>query len=133
MPALLESVDPDGLRRFRDMIKETEDFGFQNIKSAQLELGGKVKDLLVAKGIKILAAEGYQAPGVIVCYTDRDDLQNGNKFIEAGIQVAPGVPIQCDESNPFRTFRIGLFGLDKLKDVDGTVTRLEQALNRAFQ
>lgn len=126
------TMPTDGLRRFRDMIKETETFGFEKIKSAQQELGEKVKTVLNEKNIKILAADGYQAPGVIVCYTDSNDIHNGKKFIEAGIQIAPGVPIQCDEPNTFKTFRIGLFGLDKLKDIDGTVAKLEEALNRVF-
>ena len=82
--------------------------------------------------IKILTAEAYQAPGVLVCYTDTDDIHNGKKFAEAGIQIAPGVPIQCDEPNGFKTFRIGLFGLDKLKDVTGTVARLEAALSNIY-
>lgn len=126
------TMPTDGLRRFRDMMKETEAFGFERIKSAQLELGDKVRAVLDEKGIKLLAADGYQAPGVIVCYTDNDDIHNGKKFIEAGIQIAPGVPIQCDEPETFKTFRIGLFGLDKLKDIEGTVARLEKALGRIF-
>lgn len=126
------TMPTDGLRRFRDMIKETETFGFEKIKSAQQELGEKVKTVLNEKNIKILAADGYQAPGVIVCYTDSNDIHNGKKFIEAGIQIAPGVPIQCDEPNTFKTFRIGLFGLDKLRDIDGTVKRLEAALEQVI-
>jgi aspartate aminotransferase-like enzyme len=126
------TMPTDGLRRFRDMMRETEAFGFEKIKKAQQELGDKVKNILARKNLKLLAAEGFQAPGVIVCHTDSDSIRNGNRFTEAGIQIAPGVPIECDELETFKTFRIGLFGLDKLKDVDGTVARLEEALDRVF-
>jgi len=126
------TMPTDGLRQFRDMMKETEAFGFASIKAAQIELGTRVKESLRKKNIKILAAEGFQANGVIVCYTDDDDIQNGKKFMEAGVQIAAGVPIQCDEPETFKTFRIGLFGLDKLMDVDGAAQRFAEALDRVF-
>jgi len=126
------TMPTDGLRRFRDMIQETEEFGFEKIMSKQHELGDRVKAVLQSKKVKILAAEGYQAPCVFVCYTDNDDIQNGQKFVDAGVQIAPGVPILCDEPGEFKTFRIGLFGLDKLKDVDGAVARLVRVLAVVF-
>jgi aspartate aminotransferase-like enzyme len=94
----------------------------------QQELGDKVRALLLSKGIKSVAAEGFQAPGVVVSYTDDPDIHNGKKFLDIGIQIAAGVPLQCDEPEDFQTFRIGLFGLDKLNNVDRTVRKLEEAL-----
>ena len=111
---------------------ETQEFGFDKIQALQQELGDKVRALLVSKGIRSVAAEGFQAPGVVVSYTDDVDIQNGKKFSEIGIQIAAGVPLQCDEPEDFQSFRIGLFGLDKLNNVDRTVSRLEEALNQIF-
>jgi len=111
-------------------MKETEEYGFDKARVAQRELGKKVSDLLVSKGIKIVAAEGFQAPGIIVCYTEDVDMHNGKKFSEVGIQIAAGVPLHCDEPEYFKTFRLGLFGLDKLQNVDRTVARLDEALSQ---
>ena len=124
------TMPTDALRGFRDVMLETEKRGFDNMKALQQELGDKVRALLVSKGIKSVAAEGFQAPGVVVSYTDDPDIQNGKKFLELGIQIAAGVPLQCDEPEDFRSFRIGLFGLDKLTNVDRTVSKLEEALNQ---
>ena len=120
----------DALKSFRDVIIETEERGFDKVKASQQELGDKVRALLVSNGIKSVAAEGFQAPGVVVCYTDDLEIHNGKKFLDAGIQIAAGVPLQCDEPDDFQTFRIGLFGLDKLDNVDRTVSKLEEALNQ---
>jgi aspartate aminotransferase-like enzyme len=124
------TLPTDALKRFRDVMVETEERGFDNVRALQQELGDKVRALLVGKGLKSVAAEGFQAPGVIVSYTDDIDIHNGRKFSDLGIQVAAGVPLQCDEPEDFQTFRIGLFGLDKLNNVDRTVSRLEEALNQ---
>ncbi len=124
------TMPTDALKGFRDVMLETQEFGFDKIQALQQELGDKVRALLVSKGIKSVAAEGFQAPGVVVCYTDDPDIQNGKKFSEIGLQIAAGVPLQCDEPEDFQTFRIGLFGLDKLNNVDRTVSRLEEALNQ---
>ena len=124
------TMPTDALKSFRDAMLETQEFGFDKIQALQQELGDKVRALLNRKGIKSVAAEGFQAPGVVVCYTDDPDIQNGKKFSEIGIQIAAGVPLQCDEPEDFQTFRIGLFGLDKLNNVDRTVSRLEEALNQ---
>jgi aspartate aminotransferase-like enzyme len=88
--------------------------------------------MLVGKGFKSVAAEGFQAPGVVVSYTDDVDIHNGKKFLGAGLQIAAGVPLQCDEPEDYRSFRIGLFGLDKLKNVDRTVKILEQAIAKVM-
>lgn len=123
------TMPTDGLRAFRDTMKETKDYGFEKLKAAQWGLGGKVRAILAAKGVKSVAAEGFQAPGVVVSYTDDPAVQNGSAFVAKGMQIAAGVPLQCDEPDDFRTFRLGLFGLDKLYDVDGTVARLTPVLD----
>ena len=124
------TMPTDALKKFRDVMLETEECGFDNVRASQQELGDKVRALLVSKGIKSVAAEGFQAPGVVVSYTDDPEIQNGKKFLNIGIQIAAGVPLQCDEPEDFQTFRIGLFGLDKLNNVDRTVSKLEEALNQ---
>ncbi len=124
------TMPTDALKIFRDVMKETEAYGFDKICAAQQELGDKVRALLVNKGIKSVAAEGFQAPGVVVCYTDDVDIHNGKKFVAVGVQIAAGVPLQCDEPEDFRSFRLGLFGLDKLHNVDRTVEKLDEALSR---
>ena len=124
------TLPTDALKGFCSVMLETEKCGFDKVRALQQELGDKVRALLVSKGIKSVAAEGFQAPGVVVSYTDDPDIQNGKKFLDVGIQIAAGVPLQCDEPEDFRTFRIGLFGLDKLNNVDRTVSRLEEALNQ---
>lgn len=125
------TMPTDGLRMLRDTIDETAAIGFEKVKAAQIELGRKARAAIEARGFKSVAAEGYKAPGVVVSYTDDPSFQNGSKFAAAGAQIAAGVPLQVDEGPDFKTFRIGLFGLDKLKDVNGTVARLEQAFDAA--
>ncbi|TGD65098.1 alanine--glyoxylate aminotransferase family protein [Tabrizicola sp. WMC-M-20] len=122
------TMPTDAILGFRDAMVETRDMGFDAAKAAQWELGSAVRALLVGKGVRSVAAEGFQAPGVVVSYTDDSAVQNGAKFREQGLQIAAGVPLQVGEGEAFKTFRIGLFGLDKLKDVPGTVARLERAV-----
>ena len=124
------TMPTDAIRQFHSSMKETEALGFDKAKAAQQELGSRVRALLVSKGFASVAAEGFQAPGVVVSYTDDADIQTGKKFLGVGLQIAAGVPLKCDEPDDFQTFRLGLFGLDKLKDVDGAVSRLEEALNQ---
>jgi aspartate aminotransferase-like enzyme len=119
----------DGLAQLRDVMAEAREHGYEKLRSRQLELGRIVRSLLARKGFPSVAAPGYEAPAVIVSYTDDPGIQSGSKFVAVGLQVAAGVPLQCDEGPDFRTFRIGLFGLDKLRDVDGTARRLERALD----
>lgn len=123
------TMPTDALARFRGTMKETEAYGFSKVRGEQKELGDKVRALLVDKGIKSVAAEGFQAPGVVVSYTDDAGIQDGKKFAEAGLQIAAGVPLRCGESETFQTFRLGLFGLDKLHNVDRTVELLDRGLN----
>ena len=124
------TMPTDALKKFRDTMLETGDYGFDEVRGEQIELGRRVRELLASRGFVSVAAEGFQAPGVVVSYTDDPDIQNGRKFAEQGLQIAAGVPLMCDEGADFRTFRLGLFGLDKLHDIDGTVARLAGALDK---
>jgi len=122
------TMPTDALLKVRDAMLETKDYGFDRVRAEQQELGEKVRALLARKGFPSVAALGFEAPGVVVSYTDDPDIRSGKKFLGLGLQTAAGVPLQCDEPADFSTFRLGLFGLDKLHDVDGTVGRLEEAL-----
>jgi aspartate aminotransferase-like enzyme len=124
------TMPTDSLARLRDAMTELERFGFDKAKAAQQELGDKVRRILVDKGMPSVAAPGFQAPTVVVSYTDDKDVQSGSKFIGVGVQTAAGVPLQCDEPPDFQSFRIGLFGLDKLRNVERTVKSLDAALSQ---
>ena len=124
------TLPTDALRVFRDRMAESADYGFEALRKAQWELGEGVRAMLREKGVVSVAAEGFEAPGVVVGYTDDPDIQSGRRFADHGIQIAAGVPLQCDEGEDFRSFRIGLFGLDKLKDVDGTIARLKRVVDQ---
>ena len=126
------TMPTDGLRAFRDTMLETRQYGFDKLKAAQWELGNAVRRVLADKGLRSVAADGFAAPGVVVSYTDDPAIQNGSKFMAEGMQIAAGVPLQCDEPADFRTFRLGLFGLDKLYDVQGTLARLIPVLDRVL-
>ena len=123
------TMPTDGIVTFRDSMKETGEYGFEKVRLEQQELGDRVRSLLTEKGFKSVAAEGFQAPGVVVCYTDDGDVQNGKKFAAQGLQIAAGVPLRCDEPEGFQTFRLGLFGLDKLHNIDRSVASLSSALD----
>ena len=124
------TMPTDALTRLRDAMLETQALGFEHLRSQQQELGRRVRSLLTGKGFRSVAAEGFQAPGVVVSYTDDAGLHSSKSFLAQGLQTAAGVPLQCDEAADFKTFRIGLFGLDKLQHVERTVANLEQALTR---
>ena len=126
------TLPTDTLLAFRDAMAETRDYGFGRLSENQWALGRGIRGLLAEKGLRSVAAEGFAAPGVVVCYTDDPEVQNGRKFAELGFQIAAGVPLQCEEPGDFRSFRIGLFGLDKLYDVDGTIARFRQAADRVW-
>ena len=126
------TMPTDALLGLRDAMAETKALGFDRLRQAQWALGNGVRALLAAKGIQSVAAEGFAAPGVVVSYTDDADIQNGKKFLAEGLQIAAGVSLQVGEGPEFRTFRLGLFGLDKLTDVDGTIARLRTALDRVL-
>ena len=123
------TMPTDTLAALRDVMRETENYGFERVRKEQNELGFRVRALLASRGYKSVAAEGFQAPSVIVSYTDDPEVQSARKFLAVGVQVAAGIPLQCNEGENFRTFRIGLFGLEKLHNPDRTVLTLADALD----
>ena len=126
------TMPTDALKKFRDTMLETKALGFDTVKAQQLELGQKVRTLFAEHGFKSVAADGFGAPGVAVFYTDDGALQTGKPFLELGLQLAAGVPLQCDEPEDYKSFRIGLFGLDKLQNIERTVGNLESALQQVI-
>lgn len=126
------TMPTDALKTFRDTMAETQNYGFARLRMAQWALGNGVREMLAKKGIRSVAADGFGAPGVVVSYTDDPDIQNGSKFAALGMQIAAGVPLACNEPEGFRTFRLGLFGLDKLYDVPGALGRLKTVLDEVL-
>lgn len=126
------TMPTDSLKVFRDTLSETREFGFSTAFDAQWKLGKSVRKSLKNLGIKSVAADGFGAPGVVVSYTNSSDIQNGSRFKELGFQIAAGVPLKCDEPPEFSTFRLGLFGLDKLKNIESTLSTLDQAFEQIF-
>jgi aspartate aminotransferase-like enzyme len=126
------TLPTDALTKTHEAMVETRAYGMEKLRARQLELGQRVRALLASKGLRGVSAEGYHAPGVIVSYTDDDGLHTGKAFVAAGLQAAAGVPLQCDEPADFKTFRVGLFGLDKLYNVDRTVANLDAVLGRVL-
>ena len=126
------TMPTDSLRQFRDTILEAKKVGFDTLRDAQWELGNRIRQVFADKGIESVAAKGFEAPGVVVVYTDRDDMHKGSAFAEAGMQIASGVPLKVGEPDNFKTFRLGLFGLDKLTDIDGAVSRFESVLDEVL-
>ncbi len=124
------TMPTDALVQLRDVMLETRDYGFDKVRAEQMDLGTKVRALLESRGFPSVAAEGWKAPGVVVSYTTDPGIQSGQKFLDVGLQAASGVPLQCDEGADFKTFRIGLFGLEKWRNVDRTVGYLAAALDR---
>ena len=124
------TLPTDALARVRDVMFETRAYGFDKVRDEQQQLGDAVRAMLAQRGFKSVAAAGFEAPGVVVCYTDDADMQSGKKWLGQGLQIAAGVPLQCDEGPDFRSFRIGLFGLDKLHHRERTVQSLSEALDR---
>ncbi len=124
------TMPTDGLTVFCNVMNETKAFGIEKACAMQQELGDKVRALLEGKGFKSVAAEGFKAPGVVVSYTDDKEIHSGKKFMQLGMQIAAGVPLKCNEPEGYQTFRLGLFGLDKLQNVDQAVAKLEEALEK---
>ena len=124
------TMPTDALARVRDVMMETRDYGFDKVRDEQQKLGDSVREMMTRRGFKSVAAPGFQAPGVVVSYTEDADMQSGKKWMGLGLQIAAGVPLQCDEGSDFQSFRIGLFGLDKLHNPARTVKSLEDALDR---
>ncbi|NNE81132.1 MAG: alanine--glyoxylate aminotransferase family protein [Silicimonas sp.] len=124
------TMPTDALRGFRDVMAETRELGFERLRDAQWDQGQKVRALLAERGFRSVAAEGFEAPGVVVCYTDNAEVQTGRAFAAEGAQIAAGVPLMVGEGDDYNSFRLGLFGLDKLMDVDASVSRLRDILDR---
>ncbi len=124
------TMPTDALARVRDVMFETRAYGFDKVRDEQQQLGDAVRRLMTERGFKSVAAAGFQAPGVVVSYTEDADMQSGKKWLGLGLQIAAGVPLQCDEGPDYQSFRIGLFGLDKLHNRERTVASLEAALDR---
>ena len=124
------TMPTDALVKLHDVMQETRAYGFEKVRAEQIELGSKVRALLESRGLPSVAADGFKAPGVVVSYTTDPEIQNSKKFLAQGLQTATGVPLQCDEPADFMTFRIGLFGLDKLHNVDRSVAQLAAALDQ---
>jgi aspartate aminotransferase-like enzyme len=124
------TMPTDALTRLREVMIETQDYGFEKVRDEQLELGQKVRALMENRGLISVADDGFKAPGVVVSYTTDPGMHNSKKFLELGLQTAAGVPLQCDEPADFMTFRIGLFGLEKLHNVDRSVGHLAAALDQ---
>ena len=122
------TMPTDSLHVLRDVMNETRIYGFAKLKEQQIELGRQVRHLMEEKGFKSVAAAGFQAPCVVVSYTTDPEIQNGKKFMALGLQTAAGVPLQCGERPDFRSFRIGLFGLEKLQHIERTLGHLNSAL-----
>jgi len=123
------TMPTDALIRLRDVMQETRAAGFETLRAAQWSLGRQVRALLESRGMRSVAAPGFQAPGVVVSYTDDPAIRSGAAFAAQGLQTAAGVPLQCGEPADFSTFRIGLFGLEKLLHVERTVANLQRALD----
>ncbi len=124
------TMPTDALRHFRDALIEAEAFGLEALKAAQVRLGQQVRQLLGRYQYKSVAAEGFEAPSVVVCFAPSAEIKTGKAFAEQGLQIAAGVPLECGERDDYASFRIGLFGLDKLSDPDRTVAHLETALEQ---
>jgi aspartate aminotransferase-like enzyme len=124
------TLPTDALTRLRAVMIETQAYGFAKVKAEQVLLGQKVRAMFERRCLPSVAADGFKAPGVVVSYTTDNDIQSGKKFLDQGLQTAAGVPLQCDERADFKTFRVGLFGLEKWHQVDRTVTNLAGALDR---
>lgn len=124
------TMPTDGLAQFYDTFLEVQDFGFEKAKEAQIELGMSLRGIMAQRGYKSLAAKGFESPSVIVCHTKDDNMKSGAAFAKEGVQIAAGVPLQCGESDAFKTFRIGLFGLDKLQNIPGTIAEFTDVLDK---
>ena len=126
------TMPTDALRAFRNTMLETKEYGFDKLRDAQWDQGRRVRELLASKGVKSVAADGFAAPGVVVSYTSNPDIKAGKAFAAEGMQIAAGVPLMCDEGDEYSSFRLGLFGLDKLYDVDASVARLDTVLSKVL-
>ena len=126
------TMPTDALAKFRDVMLETKAYGFEKVKQEQIALGEAIRKVCEMRGIKSVAAKGFQSPTVVVNFTQDDDMKSGAKFVKEGLQIAAGVPLECGEAADYKSFRIGLFGLDKLHNLERSVSHFEQALDRVL-
>lgn len=129
-PGYHATLPTDALAHNAAALLETRSAGFDLLADRQAELGRRVRAMFAERGWPSVAAPGFEASSVVVSYTDDPELRSGAALRRVGIQSAAGVPLMCGEPEGFSTFRVGLFGLDKLADVDGAAARLEEALDR---
>jgi aspartate aminotransferase-like enzyme len=122
------TLPTDAITQFEARVKEYRELGLGKLEMAQWELGTRTAKLLEAHGVQLVAAEGFRSPSVVVGYTSRDDVQNGSAFKARGMQIAGGVPLFVSEGPEFKSFRLGMLGLDKLADVDATIAMLDAVL-----
>jgi aspartate aminotransferase-like enzyme len=127
------TLPTDTLAHDATLMRMTHDAGLDALRRSQSDLGAGVRALLGEHGFPSVAADGFASPTVVVSYTDDPEIRSGAKFKQLGVQVAAGVPLMCGERDDFSTFRVGLFGLDKLGDVDGTIARLRARLPQVHQ
>ncbi|HAN31058.1 MAG TPA: aminotransferase [Myxococcales bacterium] len=127
------TMPTDALRIFAEAVEETAQFGFEAATDAQCRLGAEIRAALNDAGCRSVAAPGFEAPSVVVSYLPHQHFAAGSAFAAAGGEIAGGVPLRCGEGPDFQTFRVGLFGLDKLKDVSATVSRFRRALQLAMR
>jgi aspartate aminotransferase-like enzyme len=123
------TMPTDSLVHFAKIMKETEDYGFDRVFDEQVALGKMARELLESRGYKSVAAPGFEAPGVVVSYTSDPDIKSGKKFKEAGMQIAAGIPLELDEGSCYMSFRLGLFGLDKIHHPERTCENLRLVLD----
>ena len=130
--AYLATMPTNALEVLRDVMVESAKIGFAELKQRQQTLGTRIREVMKERGVQSVAADGFAAPGVVVCFTDDDDIANTKKFIAEGVQIAGGVPLKVDEPASYKSFRIGLFGLDKLEDIDRSVALFSEALDKVL-
>lgn len=126
------TMPTDALTRLREVMKETQAYGFDKVRAEQIELGRQVRALFESRGLPSVAADAFKAPGVVVSYTSDPEIQSGRKFLAVGLQTASGVPLQCDEPADFMSFRVGLFGLEKWHNPQRSVAQLAAALDQVL-
>ncbi len=126
------TMPTNALEVLRDVMVESEKIGFAELKQRQQTLGTRIRAVMKERGVQSVAADEFAAPGVVVCFTDDDNISNTKKFIAEGVQIAGGVPLKVDEPASYKSFRIGLFGLDKLEDIDRSVALFSEALDKVL-
>mmetsp|Transcript_8370 Transcript_8370/g.23591 ORF Transcript_8370/g.23591 Transcript_8370/m.23591 type:complete len:374 (+) Transcript_8370:197-1318(+) len=115
------------IEQFGRSLSELEAFGFPQLEKAQMTLGQLVRTALVKRGYKSVAAPGFEGPTVLVFHC-ADSTAMVQLFKQEGFKIAGGFSFFLGEKEKPKTFRLGLFGLDKLRDVHGTARNLDAVL-----